>query len=280
MTGKRLLILTIVIIALQAIILGVFGAFSPEAEEDGQVLTDLGFIQFVKYEFGLANFQDVSRWNLDGTPEGEGTFWSLNKGSTIMIILIDILLISLAFMATRNLKAIPGRLQSVFELLVEMFREIVTQSLGEHGMRHLPMLGSLFIFLWISNIIGSLPFTVEPTRDLNVTVGHMIVVIFTVHFEAIRIKGLGTYVKGYFEPFPVMAPLNLISELSSGVSLAFRLFGNILGGAIIVMVISYLFKYTLVMTGLNLFFSLFVGTIQAFVFTMLGMTYIAVAIAD
>jgi F-type H+-transporting ATPase subunit a len=108
----------------------------------------------------------------------------------------------------------------------------------------------------------------------------MIAVIFVVHFEAIRIKGFGKYLKTYLDPFFIMAPLNVIGELAKGVSLAFRLFGNILGGAIIVMVISYLFKYTFLQVGLNLFFSLFVGSIQAFVFTMLGMTYIAVATAD
>ncbi len=276
MSGKKLLILTIVIIAIEAVILGVFGAFGPDAEKTGEVLTQVGLLKFIKYEFGLANFQDVSKIQLFG----DNPFWSVNKASFIMMMIVDIFLVTMAFLATRKLTAVPSRLQSVFELLVDMFKDITTQSLGENGMRHLPMLGSLFMFLWISNCIGTVPFTVEPSRDLNVTVGHMLVVIFVVHFEAIRVKGLGTYIKGYFEPFPIMAPLNFISEISSGVSLAFRLFGNILGGAIIVMVISYLFKYTIVMVGLNLFFSLFVGTIQAFVFTMLSMTYIAVAIAD
>ena len=280
MTGKKLLKLTIIVIVLEAVILGVFGGFGPDAEGEGEVLTQLGVIQFVKNGFGLSDFQNVSRWNIDGTPQGEPTFWSLNKGSTVMMIIIDVLLIVLAFIATRSMKAVPGGLQSAFEIVVDMFKGLVTQTLGDDGMRHLPMLGSLFLFLWISNIIGTVPFGVEPTRDLNVTVGHMIAVIFVVHFEAIRVKGIGAYLKSYLDPFFIMAPLNIIGELAKGVSLAFRLFGNILGGAIIVMVISYLCKYTLVMVGLNLFFSLFVGTIQAFVFTMLSMTYIAVATAE
>ena len=108
----------------------------------------------------------------------------------------------------------------------------------------------------------------------------MLVVLFIVHFEAIRVKGIGAYLKSYNEPFFVMLPLNVIGEIAKGVSLSFRLFGNILGGSIIVIVISYLVKYTVIPVGLNLFFGLFVGTIQAFVFTMLAMTYIAVAIAD
>ena len=142
------------------------------------------------------------------------------------------------------------------------------------------MFGALFLFLWISNIIGSIPLTVEPTRDLNVPIGHMLAVLVVVHFEAIRVKGIKAYLASYNEPFIVMMPLNIIGEIAKGVSLAFRLFGNILGGAIIIMVISFLMKYVVVPVGLNMFFGLFVGTIQAFVFTMLGMTYMAVAIAD
>jgi F-type H+-transporting ATPase subunit a len=276
MTGKQLLILAIVILVLEAILLPIFGAFESGAEGEGEVLLNLGPIEFVKYEMGLADFQNVARWQVvDGS-----SFWSLNKDSVINILLIDILLILLSFLAVKKLSPVPGRLQSMFEIIVDLFNNLVEQTLGQDGRRHIPMLGSLFLFLWISNIFGTIPFMSEPTRDLNVTVGHMIAVIFVVHFEAIRVKGIGAYLKSYLDPFFIMAPLNVIGELAKGVSLAFRLFGNILGGAIIVMVISYLLKYTLVQVGLNLFFSLFVGTIQAFVFTMLSMTYIAVATAE
>ncbi|MFC1693616.1 F0F1 ATP synthase subunit A [Candidatus Latescibacterota bacterium] len=279
MTLKKLLFLTITVIILEIIILVVFGGFGPDAEKKGVVLKEIGFVRFLKYEMGLADFQDVKRWNLDGTSQGEPTFWAVNKVTTIMMLIVDCILILAAFMATRVMRDVPGRLQNAFEIVIELFRSLVVQTLGENGKRHIPMIGSLFLYLWIANIIGIIPMAEEPTRDLNVTVGHMIAVIFVVHFEAIRIKGLSAYLKGYLDPFFIMAPLNIIGELAKGVSLAFRLFGNILGGAIIVMVISYLFKYTLIQVGLNLFFSLFVGTIQAFVFTMLGMTYIAVATA-
>ena len=276
MTGKQLLVLAIVILVLEAIMLPIFGAFEPGAEGEGEVLLNLGPIEFVKYEMGLTDFQNIERWQL---AEGSA-FLSLNRASVINMLLIDILLIAFAFLAVKKLSPVPGRLQNVFEIIVDLFRSLVEQTFGEEGRRHIPMLGSLFMFLWISNIIGVVPFMHEPTRDLNVTVGHMMAVIFVVHFEAIRVKGIGSYLKSYLDPFFIMAPLNVIGELAKGVSLAFRLFGNILGGAIIVMVISYLLKYTLIQVGLNLFFSLFVGTIQAFVFTMLSMTYIAVATTE
>ncbi len=280
MNPKKLLIVVAVVFFLEIIILIVFKGFGSKAENEGEVLIDLGIITFYKHEMKLIDFQDVKRWNLDGTPDGENTFWALNKETTVMLFIIDFMLIIAAFLTTRTLKSVPGKLQNAFEIIVELFNDLVTQTLGENGKRHIPMLGSLFLFLWVSNIIGSIPWAVEPTRDLNVTIGHMIIVIFMVHFEAIRIKGIGSYLKSYLDPFFIMAPLNVIGELAKGVSLAFRLFGNILGGAIIVMVISYLTKYLVIPVGLNMFFGIFVGTIQAFVFTMLSMTYIAVAVAE
>ncbi|MFC1489963.1 F0F1 ATP synthase subunit A [Candidatus Latescibacterota bacterium] len=277
MNGKKLLKLAAVIFVLEIILLIVLGGFTPEAENDGELLTNIGPINLYKFDMGLADFQDVPFWKLFNS---ESPFMRLNKATTKMMILIDIFIIFAAFTATRKMKMVPGKLQNVFEIIVDLFSGLVEQALGEHGKRHIPMLGSLFLFLWISNIVGSIPLASEPTKDLNVPFGHMLVVLFIVHFESIRVKGLKTYLKSYTEPFFIMMPLNVIGEIAKGVSLSFRLFGNILGGAIIVTVISYLVKYTILPVGLNLFFGLFVGTIQAFVFTMLGMTYIAVAIAD
>jgi len=280
MTGKKLLIITAVIFVLEIIVLVLFGGFGHDSEKTGVVMREIGPLTLYKYDMGLPDLQNVPQWNLDGTPEGENTFWGLNKTTTVMLLLVDVFIIIMAFLGTRNLKPVPDKLQNFFEIIVELFNGLIEQTLGEHGRRHVPMLGSLFLILWISNIIGAVPLAEEPTRDLNVPLGHMLVVIFFVHFEAIRVKGLGAYLKSYNEPFILMMPLNVVGEIAKGVSLSFRLFGNILGGSIIVMVISYLTKYTVLPAGLNLFFGLFVGTIQAFVFTMLGMTYIAVAIAE
>ncbi|MCE5250109.1 F0F1 ATP synthase subunit A [bacterium] len=280
MTGKKLLILAGIFFAAEILVLIVFGGIGQNAEKEGVELFRVGPVTFYRHEMGLENFQEVPRWNLDSTPEGETTFWALNKKTTVMIIIIDIFIVLMAYLATRTIRHVPGRIQNIFEIIVELFSGLIIQTLGENGKRHVPMLGSLFLFIWLSNIIGSIPLTAEPTRDLNVPIAHMLVVLFVVHFEAIRVKGLKAYLKSYNEPFFVMLPLNVIGEIAKGVSLAFRLFGNILGGAIIVTVISYLIKFTMLPVGLNLFFGIFVGTIQAFVFTMLSMTYIAVAIAD
>ena len=98
------------------------------------------------------------------------------------------------------------------------------------------------------------------------------------HYVAIKTKGLKAYIKEYFQPIFFMMPLNLIGELAKIVSISFRLFGNIMGGSIIILVVSYLTYNILLPPFLNAFFGLFVGAIQAFVFTMLTLVYISVQV--
>jgi F-type H+-transporting ATPase subunit a len=95
------------------------------------------------------------------------------------------------------------------------------------------------------------------------------------HYVGIKTKGFKAYIKEYFEPMFFMMPLNLIGELAKIVSISFRLFGNIMGGSIIILVVSYLTYSIILPPFLNAFFGLFVGTIQAFVFTMLTVVYIS-----
>jgi F-type H+-transporting ATPase subunit a len=98
------------------------------------------------------------------------------------------------------------------------------------------------------------------------------------HHAAIKSKGFKAYIKEYFQPIFFMMPLNVIGELAKIISISFRLFGNIMGGSIIILVVSYLCYSIILPPFLNAFFGLFVGTIQAFVFTMLTVVYISVQV--
>jgi F-type H+-transporting ATPase subunit a len=204
----------------------------------------------------------------------------INWNVVRMILVVDFILILLAILVKRNLRLIPSKLQLAAEYTYSFFREIVTDTIGEEKAYFTPYIFTIFIFIFTCNIIGIIPIpgNMEPTRNLNVPLGMGIMVIFVVHYSAIREKGLKSYLKGYAEPLFFMAPLNLVGEVAKGISISFRLFGNILGGAVIVLVISNLIRYILIPIGLNAFFGLFVGTIQAFVFTMLALSYTAVAI--
>ncbi len=280
MNLKRLLMVVAAIFVLEVLALIVLGGVGRGSNGESQPWFSCGPLTFHRHGMVLDVMEKGEFLHLDGTPEGTKTIWAINLHTTKMILVVDAIMIVCAIVIVRSLRRVPGRLQGFFEIVHELFGGIVRETLGKHANRHLPTIITLFFFIWISNLIGVIPTLSEPTRDVNVPFGQMLVMIFIVHFEAIRVKGIRSYIKEYFEPFFIMFPLNVIGEVAKGVSLSFRLFGNISGGAIIILVVSYLFKYLVLPVGLNLFFGIFVGTVQAFVFTMLAMTYIAAAVAE
>lgn len=187
-------------------------------------------------------------------------------------------LLVMAWLATRNLQRSPGRLQYLFEVMVGAFDNLCQDSVGEKGRRYTAMIGSTFLLLLICNWLGTIPGFIEPTKNINTCLGVAIVGFLVTLYSAIESKGLGGYIGDYFEPMAFMAPLNLIGECAKVISIACRLFGNIMGGAIIITVVSYLTAYFLTPMGLMAYFGVAVGLIQAFVFTMLTLTYLAVAL--
>lgn len=193
-------------------------------------------------------------------------------------IVISILLL-VGFLASSKKNIIPTRFQVVGELIVNQLFALTEDALGEElGKKYAPMICALFMFLVLSNWIGIIPHMHEPTKDLNTPLSLGLMGFFLSHYLGIKTKGFKEYIKAYFDPFFFMMPLNVIGELAKVVSISFRLFGNIMGGSIIILVITYL-VYSLVLPPfLNAFFGVFVGAIQAFVFTMLTLVYIAVQV--
>lgn len=135
---------------------------------------------------------------------------------------------------------------------------------------------TMFLFILVGNELGLLPsphILTSPTNDLNTTLGLALVSSFMVHFVALRNQGLKKHIKHYFQPFAVFFVINLLEEFTKPITLAFRLFGNILAGEILMEVL-----YKLVPVGVPiiwLIFSLVIGLIQAFIFTILTTSYLA-----
>jgi F0F1-type ATP synthase membrane subunit a len=127
-----------------------------------------------------------------------------------------------------------------------------------------------------------IPSPVEPTRNVNVTIGISIFLAVGMYLGAMKLRGLRGFPGNLLEPFPAMFPLNLVGMFAEVVSVSFRLFGNIFGGAIIIIVVGGLTFNSILPADLimNLFLVVFVGLIQAFVFTMLWMTYYSNLVAD
>ncbi len=202
----------------------------------------------------------------------------LDKETLIMTWIVMAFWVLFALLATKETKLIPNPLQSAAELLIGTWDELVKDSLNLTDRRYFPFVTTIFLLFWISNMLGVIPFLSEPTKDLNTPLSLGVMGFFVAHYSGIKFKGFKTYIKGYLEPIFFMMPLNIISELAKVISISFRLFGNIMGGSIIILVVSYL-VYSLVLPPLlYAFFGLFVGTIQAFVFAMLTLVYISVQI--
>ena len=202
-----------------------------------------------------------------------------NVETIIMTWIVMASLIVLGFLATRKIDFLPNPFQAFGELLVSAMYDLCIDALDEElGKRYFPLICALFMFLLLSNWLGIIPKLSEPTKDLNTPLGMGIMGFFIAHHAGIREKGFKKYAKEYLEPIFFMAPLNVIGELAKVVSISFRLYGNILGGAIIILVVSHLIYSLILPPFLICFFSLFVGTIQAFVFTMLTLVYISVQV--
>ena len=204
---------------------------------------------------------------------------AFNIEAILMTWMIFIVLLCFGFFAARKRGIVPNPLQIVGELFVSALYDLTEDALGKKLARtYAPMICALFMFLALSNWWGIIPHLHEPTKDLNTPLSLGLMGFVIAHFAGIRARGFKAYVSSYFEPMFFMMPLNVIGELAKVVSISFRLFGNIMGGSIIILVVSYL-TYSIVLPPfLNMFFGLFVGTIQAFVFTMLTVVYISVQV--
>jgi F-type H+-transporting ATPase subunit a len=204
---------------------------------------------------------------------------TINLEVVLMTWIVIVLLIVLGLLASYKKNIMPRPIQVVGELFISVLYGLTEDALGkELAKTYAPLICALFLFLLLSNWLGIIPHLAEPTKDLNTTLGLGIMGFFIAHYAGIKSKGFKNYIKEYFQPIFFMMPLNVIGELAKIVSISFRLFGNIMGGSIIILVVSYL-TYSLVLPPvLNAFFGLFVGTIQAFVFTMLTVVYISVQV--
>ena len=204
---------------------------------------------------------------------------AFNTQTIIMTWIVMAVLILFGLLAAKKTSLIPNPLQVVGELVVNAFYDLCKDALEEEmAKKYFPIICSLFMFLLLSNWLGIIPKLSEPTQDLNTPLSLGLLGFVMAHHAGIKAKGFKNYSKEYFEPMFFMAPLNIIGELAKVVSISFRLYGNILGGAIIILVVSHLIYSLILPPFLILFFSLFIGTIQAFVFTMLTLVYISVQV--
>ena len=204
---------------------------------------------------------------------------ALNLEVIVMTWIVFFVLIVFGFFTTWKRDLLPKPMQVLGELIISQLYELTEDALGrEKSKTYAPLISALFMFLLLSNWIGIVPHLEEPTKDLNTPLSLGLMGFVLAHYAGIKNKGLKEYCKEYFQPIFFMMPLNVIGELAKVISISFRLFGNIMGGSIIILVVSHLIYSIVLPPFLNAFFGLFVGAIQAFVFTMLTLVYISVQV--
>ncbi len=184
------------------------------------------------------------------------------------------ILVAFSIFVVRGLKAVPGALQLIVELILEGVHWLGDSTMGRDKRYFAPYMLALALYLALANLTGLVAVR-QPTADLNTTFALSLMTFFMVQFFGFKAKKFG-YVKGFFQPLPFLFPLNLISELAQPISLSFRLFGNMLGSVVIMLMI-YMFLPMLFPLVGHLYFDVFAGLIQTFIFVMLTMTYITLA---
>ncbi|HZS94645.1 MAG TPA: F0F1 ATP synthase subunit A [Chloroflexota bacterium] len=187
----------------------------------------------------------------------------------------------------------PSRLQNGIEAVMQFLNAIIEENLGREPGAIASIALTLFFFIWVANMIGLLPIPKvhSPTSDINATFALALLVFILLHARFIRTSGLSAY-KGHYwtkNPFlgivlnPASVLLGLVNELSRPLTLSFRLFGNILAGEVLLVVWAFLlpanvgFGVTALWNAIFVAYGVFVGTIQAFIFTVLTVAYMAIA---
>jgi len=191
------------------------------------------------------------------------------------------LLVFFSFLATRQLQMTPGVLQNVMEVFVGAIDRLLIDTMGNHGKPFFPLIATLGFFILTSNLIGLLPGLESPTSNLNTTVAMALVVFFLTHIVGVQVQGL-KYFKQFMGPVwwltPLMLPIELISHISRPVSLSVRLFGNIEGGHIVLLILFFLVPLLVPLPIIVL--KLLISVIQTLVFMLLSMMYIAGAMEE
>ena len=236
---------------------------------------------------------------------GEHLVWNLPVLGTVhsdtIVTTWLVMIIALLFFAWIGASYRSPRVtkrQAIFEAIINYIADLVTGVLGEEGERFVPFFIALFLFIFLLNQFGVLPFKAlglpfggSPTADLNTTVAYALMVFIMIQVVAIRKKGL-KYFAHLTKPFAWLLPINTLEELVRPVTLAARLFFNIFVGELLFIIIASIVTAKVMVGPFNLslaasiapffiqFFNFFVGTIQAFLFTLLAIVYLSLAIAE
>ncbi|MFQ5559187.1 MAG: F0F1 ATP synthase subunit A [Nitrospinota bacterium] len=200
----------------------------------------------------------------------------------VFMWVIMALLVATGFVVSRGLKMVPRGAQNFLELAVSGVADFMDESMGKGGRRFLPLIGTLGFFILISNLMGLVPGFAAPTANINTNAAMALVVFLTYNFVGIRKHGAFGYLKHFMGPIPWLAPLifplEIITHLARPLTLTVRLFGNIFGEELVLVILAFLIPLFLPVP--MMFLAIFTGLIQSVIFALLSMFYIAGALEE
>ncbi|WP_226566700.1 F0F1 ATP synthase subunit A [Bacillus stratosphericus] len=229
---------------------------------------------------------------------------TFNLSNVLMITIASIIVLLIAVLTTRVLSIRPTKAQNFMEWIVDFVRNIIGSSMDmKTGAPFLALGVTLLMYIFVSNMLG-LPFSItvdhnlwwkSPTADPAITMTLAIMVMGLTHYYGVKAKGVKGYTKDFLKPIPFLVPLKIIEEFANTLTLGLRLYGNIFAGEILLGLLAGLatnfYSQNIAIGIIGTLgaivpmivwqaFSLFVGTIQAFIFTMLTMVYISHKVSD
>ena len=201
----------------------------------------------------------------------------------VMLIILGVTVLSL-FVRSRLSVENPGKLQILLEDGLTALLGMMEQWIGPKGPRYFPLVGTLFIFILLSNYLGLVPGFMAPTSSLNVTLGCALTIWVYYHFQGFKEQGVVNYLKHFAMPpgspawmAPLMLIIETISHLARVMSLSLRLFGNIFGEELVILIFFSLMPFVLPLP--MMFLALITGGLQAFIFALLSIIYLQGAVA-
>jgi F-type H+-transporting ATPase subunit a len=216
---------------------------------------------------------------------------TINLDDITSVLVASAIVLGIGFwLRAKVTSGVPGKGQLAFEAIVGGVERQVGDTMGDAGRPIVPLAVTLFLLILTANELEMIPtghtpqFLPAPTGDINFTAAMAIFVILLVHATWIRRQGLRGYVRHYFKPFWPLFPINLIEEIAKPLTLALRLFGNIFSGGIMLLLIAALpAKLIVPIPALDFiwkwFDGVFVGPVQAFIFSLLTILYFEAAVA-
>ncbi len=219
----------------------------------------------------------IKLFEIDGQPVGFTTT-HINTWIVMAVLIIIALIVRHKLSTFQDVPT--GKFQNIVESIVEALQGMVTGAMGENHKGFTSFYSSMLVFILFCNLLGLIGLR-PPTADIATTFALSITTFVMIQGYAIRTNKLGGYLKGFFEPIPLLFPINLFGELANPISLSFRLFGNLIGGTVI-MALVYAALPPLLQFGfpsvLHLYFDVFAGALQSFIFVMLSMTFVSASL--